>query len=179
MRVTSGAFWPTHAGLVRKTSTFQLLSVYLISHLMSASSSSVSERWRHLPWSSCSFHVIYFTIAVISQNELQLQETYLRTCAPSEASDQPVHLRRLIRIFAGRSLCSYGCKNSSCEHADLSLRWAHMSEGTLSVLAARTCILLPANRYTYMIFLGYIRRILASNMYYYTDVCWWSHHTSR
>ena len=32
----------------------------------------------------------------------QRHETYLRTFAPSEDSDQPAHLRRLIRIFTGR-----------------------------------------------------------------------------
>ena len=34
-----------------------------------------------------------------------------RTCAPSEDSDQPAHLRSLIRIFPWRSLDSQGCKD--------------------------------------------------------------------
>ena len=57
-------------------------------------------------------------------------------CAPSEDSDQPGHLPRLIRIIAVRSMGSYGPKLSSCgqwrlwsdwadAQADLSLRWAH------------------------------------------------------
>ena len=73
-------------------------------------------------------------------------------CAPSEDSDQPEHPPRLIRVFAVRSMGSYGPKLSSCgqrrlrsawvdaqadlslrlrsawvdAQADLSLRWAHM-----------------------------------------------------
>ena len=57
-------------------------------------------------------------------------------CAPSEDSDQPGHLPSLIRVFAVRSMGSYGSKLSSCRQrrlwsdwadaqADLSLRWAH------------------------------------------------------
>ena len=34
-------------------------------------------------------------------NESRRQKTYLRTCVPSEDSDQPAHLRSLIRIFTG------------------------------------------------------------------------------
>ena len=69
------------------------------------------------------------------------QKTYLRTCAPSEDSDQPAHSRSLIRIFTGRILESQGSNVSSCgqrrlwsdcanAQADLSRRWAHLSEGT-------------------------------------------------
>ena len=64
-------------------------------------------------------------------------------CAPSEDSDQPAHSRSLIRIFTVRILHSQGCKVSSCgqrrlksdcadAQADLSLRWAHMREGTFT-----------------------------------------------
>ena len=45
----------------------------------------------------------------IITNEPQRRETYLRTCAPSEDSDQPAHSRRLIRIFTGRKLDSQEC----------------------------------------------------------------------
>ena len=47
-------------------------------------------------------------------NHKQRQQTYLRTCAPSKDSDQPAHLRSLIRIFAGRIVDSQWCKVSSC-----------------------------------------------------------------
>ena len=42
-----------------------------------------------------------------------VKKTYLRTCAPSEDSDQTAHLRSLIRIFTWRTLASQGCKISS------------------------------------------------------------------
>ena len=38
------------------------------------------------------------------------QKTYLRTCAPSEDSDQTSQMRSLIRIFTGRILDSQGCE---------------------------------------------------------------------
>ena len=59
-------------------------------------------------------------------------------CAPSEDSDQPGHPPSLIRVFAVRSMGSWGPKVSSCGQrglrsdwanvqADLRLRWAHRS----------------------------------------------------
>ena len=42
------------------------------------------------------------------------QKMYLRTCAPSEESGQPVHLGSLIRIFAGQILDDQGYKVYSC-----------------------------------------------------------------
>ena len=74
------------------------------------------------------------------------QKSCLRTCALSEDSYQFAHLRRLIRIFTERILDSQGRKFSLCRQrrllsdcadaqADLSLRWAHMSEGTFSDVA--------------------------------------------
>ena len=79
--------------------------------------------------------------------EPQRQKAYFQTCAPSEDSNQPAHSRSLIRIFIGRFLDSQWCKVylsgqwrlwSDCANAqaDLSLRWAHMSEGTVSHVAA-------------------------------------------
>ena len=73
----------------------------------------------------------------------QCQKTYLPTSAPSKDSDQPAHSICLIRIFVVRILDSQGCEMSSCgqrklwsdsaaAQADLSLFWAHMSEGTFS-----------------------------------------------
>ena len=47
-------------------------------------------------------------------NEPQRHETYRRTCAPREDSDQTALLRSLIRIFAGRTLDIQRCKVSSC-----------------------------------------------------------------
>ena len=43
---------------------------------------------------------------VSSISKPQRQKTYLRTCAPSEDSDQPAHSRSLIRIFPWRILDS-------------------------------------------------------------------------
>ena len=34
-------------------------------------------------------------------------------CAPIEDSDQPAHLRRLIRVYDGHSMCSQGSNVSS------------------------------------------------------------------
>ena len=62
---------------------------------------------------------------------------------PSEDSDQPAHSRSLIRILTACSLNSQECnlffmrttKTDQTAHyaqADLSLRWANLSEGTLS-----------------------------------------------
>ena len=86
--------------------------------------------------------------------EHQCQQ-YLRICAPSEDSDQPVwiwsrrHLHSLIRIFTGCILDSQGCKVppsrqqwlwSDCTvYADLYLWWAHMPEDTF--LARRDYVL--------------------------------------
>ena len=66
----------------------------------------------------------------ISRN---LKKRYLRTCAPSEGTDS----RSRIGIFTCAFFDSQRCKVSSFRQrrpyadalADLSLRWAHMSEG--------------------------------------------------
>ena len=69
-------------------------------------------------------------------NEPRRDKTNKLTCAPSKDSDQPGHPPSLIRVFAVRSMGSYGSKFSSCAQrrlwsdgadaqADLSLRWAH------------------------------------------------------
>ena len=50
-------------------------------------------------------------------NTTQRQKTYLRKCAPSEASDQPSHSRSLVWIFTGRVLDSQGCRVSSSEQS--------------------------------------------------------------
>ena len=77
-----------------------------------------------------------------SLNEPHYQKILLRTCAPSEDSDQTAHPRSLIRIFSGRFWESQGRKVYSCwqrklrsdwaEAQDLSLRWAQMLEGTFT-----------------------------------------------
>ena len=51
--------------------------------------------------------------ALLSTYNPQRQKTYLRTCGPSEDSDQPAISRSLIRIFTGHILDSQGCKVSS------------------------------------------------------------------
>ena len=76
-------------------------------------------------------------IAVIPTYEPPRDKTNKLTCAPSEDSDQPGRIPRLIWVFAARSLGSSGPKLSSCgqrslwsdwadAQADLNLRWAHM-----------------------------------------------------
>ena len=73
------------------------------------------------------------------------EKTYLLTCAPNKDSNQPAHPRSLTRVFVIRikKLCIIGytkyantkyCANAQ---ADLNLRWAHMSDGTFSYVAAR------------------------------------------
>ena len=72
----------------------------------------------------------------------------------SEDSDQPAHSRSLIKIFTGQILDSQWSKVSSCgqrrlwsdcadAQADLSLRWAHGSEGTFSDVAALISLVMP------------------------------------
>ena len=47
--------------------------------------------------------------------ELQHQKVYLQTCGPSEDSDQPAHLRSLIKIFTD----AWGiAKDAKFLHAD-------------------------------------------------------------
>ena len=57
--------------------------------------------------------------------ELQRQKTYLRTCAPSEDSDQP---SLFFSLWGQRGLWS-DCADTQ---ADLRLRWAGMSKSTFS-----------------------------------------------
>ena len=80
-------------------------------------------------------------------------KTYLQTCATSEDSDQPVHLRNLIIIF---SLCAfkiakeakffYGDNEDWSDYADahtnLCIGCAHMSEGMFSNVAVQFEMLL-------------------------------------
>ena len=84
---------------------------------------------------------------------LQSEKTYLLTFAPNEDSNQPAHPRSLIRVFVIRMKirCTFGypkCAQwkfwSACANAqaDLNFRWAHMSEGTFSYLAAPKRMLL-------------------------------------
>ena len=71
-------------------------------------------------------------------NEPQHDKTNKMTCVPTEDSDQSRHQPSLIRVFAVRSVGSWGPKVSSCRQqrlwsdwvdaqADLSLCWARMS----------------------------------------------------
>ena len=99
-------------------------------------------------------------------------ENVLQTCAPSEDSDQTEHSCSLIRIFTGRILNRHGYKVSisgqwklwadcALAHADLSLRWEHMSEGTFPRIAVQMIVCrslstsrLPFWRYDYVKVLG-------------------------
>ena len=71
---------------------------------------------------------------------------YLRTCTPSDDSDQPALSNSLIKIFTRCILNSQGYKVYPCEQqkfkadcadaqADLRHRCAHISDGTFSHVA--------------------------------------------
>ena len=66
--------------------------------------------------------------------EQQRQKTYLRTCAPSEDSDQPAQDRHWAH-FSWPMMFTRATKTLirlTDAQADLSLRWAHISEGTFA-----------------------------------------------
>ena len=90
------------------------------------------------------------------------------TYAPREDSDQPAHSRSLIWIFSrrilnsqGYTLSSYGYRRfkSDCAdaQADFSLRWAHVSAGTFSVIAAR--IFLHRNVHKHLLCIFYFHQL--------------------
>ena len=60
------------------------------------------------------------THCATDQNEPHSRETYLRTCAPSEDSDQTAHSRSVIRIFPRRIFdsqeCSFVMRTKKTEH---------------------------------------------------------------
>ena len=75
--------------------------------------------------------------------EPQREKTYLLTRALNEDSNQPAHLRSLIRVFEahmkllcvlGYPKCAQWIFRSDCASAqsDLNLLWTHMSAGTFS-----------------------------------------------
>ena len=81
--------------------------------------------------------------AIHLQNEPQWQETNLQDMCAQRRFRSACARRRLIWIFAGRILYSQGCivslwgqrelwSDCADAQADSSLRWAHMSEGTVS-----------------------------------------------
>ena len=55
--------------------------------------------------------MVCVTLIIKSRRKITLKEPYLRTCAPSEDSDQPVHSHNLIRIFPGHILNSQHHEN--------------------------------------------------------------------
>ena len=84
---------------------------------------------------------------ISSQKSRNVRKRTFVHVRPSD-SDQHAPSRSLIRIFTRRILGRQGYKVSSCgqrrlrsdctdAHADLSLRWTHMSEGTFSHIAAQ------------------------------------------
>ena len=97
--------------------------------------------------------MLYIFLCITDLLEPQRQTTSLRTCAPSEDSDQPAHWRSLIRIFSGCILNRQWCSSSSCgqrrlwsdcadAQSDLCLRLAYMSEDTFShVVAHYICMI--------------------------------------
>ena len=81
------------------------------------------------------------------KKEPQRKKAYIRTCAPSEDSDQIACSAQSDQNLHWALLDSTGCRVSSCgqwrlwsdcvdAQADLSLRWAHTSECTFSNVAA-------------------------------------------
>ena len=78
-------------------------------------------------------------LTMVTRNEAQCEEAYLRIRAFSEASDQPAHSRNLIRIFTGRTLDSKNAFFLFIWTTKILIRlyWMHMSESTLSYVAAQ------------------------------------------
>ena len=86
-----------------------------------ANSSKITGKWywrieralirlcRCTGWSGSTLFRIMHIVLIWARR----QKTYLRTCVPSENSDQLAHLRSLINIFTRRILGSQGCKVSS------------------------------------------------------------------
>ena len=62
-----------------------------------------------LPCSNSDIYSKYTNFIVVATSKI-----YLRTCAPSEITDQPEHSRSLIRILTERILDIKGFKVSSC-----------------------------------------------------------------
>ena len=67
------------------------------------------------------------------------EKMYLRARAPSEDSDQTALSHSLIRIFTGHIMDV---------QTDLSIRWAHISNGTFSDGAAHICLNLNIRQIT-------------------------------
>ena len=97
---------------------------------------------------------------------------YLLTCAPNDDSNQSAHSHSLIRIFVVpmKNLCIRGYQKcgqwrfwSDCAnaHADLNLRWAHISDGSFPDVAAQL----------YLLRLKYYSSIL--NIQYSRHMAWW------
>ena len=75
----------------------------------------------------------------IRTTEPQYQKMYLLTCAHSEDTDQPVNSHSVVRILIGRIDANFlhADDEDFGVQADLSLRRAHMSEGTFSHVVAQ------------------------------------------
>ena len=72
------------------------------------------------------------------------EKTYLRTCAHIEDTYQPVHSRRLIRIFTGAFWIAKDAKFSHADNEDSDqtawirrLRWEHLSNSSISHVATQ------------------------------------------
>ena len=74
-------------------------------------------------------------------NEPHRDKTNKIACVPSEDSDQPGHPPGLIRVFAVRSMGSWGSKLSSCGQWRLWSDWADVPR-LIWVFAGRTAVLL-------------------------------------
>ena len=87
-------------------------------------------------------------------------QSYLRTCARGEDSDQPAYSRSLIRFFTERILDNgdsnqrrlFGQRRLLSDYADaqadLNLRWAHRLAGTFSVITDHIIVLTSHSKRT-------------------------------
>ena len=75
---------------------------------------------------------------IVKPSELPYDKTNKVACAPSEDSDQPGHPPSLIRVFAVRSMGSWGPKVSSCWQwglwSDWAECWSELSLGKHAIL---------------------------------------------
>ena len=120
--------------------------------------------WGCPGWSDSSLgaHAILYVLSCASSNMSGSgrKHTFGYVCSakiqafhnvPSEESDQPVCMHRLIRIFTGHIMDSQGCKVSSSwrqwseymdELADLNFRWGHMPESSFCRVVTHVVILI-------------------------------------
>ena len=98
-----------------------------------------------------------------------VRKTYIRTCAPSDDSDQPAHSRRLIRIVTGRIFNSQRCIVSSCRERRLGGSIHHI---LLWVVTRRTR---QKVRFLKMRLIKLHKRNLLNRLWHIGCLCIWKH----